>query len=533
MAIASTQPTTAFTYREITLQDRLREVAREVGDKPALVMGDRSVTFREVDQLSDQLAVALAKRGIRPGDRVTIFMPNCIEFVIAFYGTLKIGCVVNPINAQSKEREVRFQVDDAGATAVLYHAALAPVVDAVRSDLGNVRAFAVTGDAAPSGVERFNDLLLADEPDLGFSANIGMNDLAALPYTSGTTGFPKGVMLTHANLTANQQQFFAAVPVRRDDVFLNVLPYFHIYALNLLMTGAISLGATQVVMPRFDMVDYCTLVERHRATVCFIVPPIVLGLAMSPEVSKHDFSSVRFFFSGAAPLAPDPARRMMQRIGKPIIQGYGLTETSPVTHANPIEAAVIESIGRPVPGTEDKIVDLETGTKTLPDGEVGEICVRGPQVMRGYWNSASKGQSVTQDTADVIRDGWFHTGDVGRRDDKGYVFIVDRKKEFIKYKGFGVGPAEVEAVLCEHPAVADAGVIGKPNDEAGEIPKAFVQLRPNTQATAEELIAFVKERIADYKRVREVEFIEKVPRTASGKILRRELAELERRRASP
>jgi long-chain acyl-CoA synthetase len=524
MAISTAKPTTEFTYREITLQDRLREVAREVGDKPALLMGDRSVTFREIDELSDRLAAALAKRGVRPGDRVTIFMPNSVEFVIAFYGTLKAGGVVNPINAQSKEREVRFQVDDAGATAVLYHAALAPVVDAARSELAKVRAFAVTGDAAPSGVERFDDLL-AEEAPSGGSVQVGMNDLAALPYTSGTTGFPKGVMLTHANLTANQQQFFAAVPVRRDDVFLNVLPYFHIYALNLLMTGAISLGATQVIMPRFDMVEYCTLVERRRATVCFIVPPIVLGLAMSPEVEKHDFSSVRFFFSGAAPLAPDPARRMVQRIGKPIIQGYGLTETSPVTHANPMDAAVLESIGKVVPGTEDKIVDLDTGTKTLANAEVGEICVRGPQVMRGYWNKP-------QDTADVIRDGWFHTGDVGRRDDKGYVFIVDRKKEFIKYKGFGVGPAEVEAVLCEHPAVADAGVIGKPNDEAGEIPKAFVQLRPNAQATADELIAFVKERISDYKRVREVEFIDKVPRTASGKILRRELAERERNKAA-
>src|SRR5437588_7619232 len=534
MAIASTRPTTkAFTYREITLQDRLREVAREVGDKPALLMGDRSVSFREIDQLSDRLAAALAQRGVRPGDRVTIFMPNSVEFVIAFYGTLKIGGVVNPINAQSKEREVRFQVDDAGATAVLYHAAVAPVVDAIRSDLKSVRAFAVTGDTAPSGVERFNDLLLADEPDLGFSVQVGMNDLAALPYTSGTTGFPKGVMLTHANLTANQQQFFAAVPVRRDDVFLNVLPYFHIYALNLLMTGAISLGATQVIMPRFDMVEYCTLVERRRATVCFIVPPIVLGLAMSPEVEKHDFSSVRFFFCGAAPLAPDPAKRMVQRIGKPIIQGYGLTETSPVTHANPIDAPVLESIGPAVPGTEDKIVDLETGTRILGIGEVGEICVRGPQGMRGSWNRTGKEPSVTADTADVIRDGWFHTGDVGKKDPNGYVFIVDRKKEFIKYKGFGVGPAEVEAVLCEHPAVADAGVIGKPDEEAGEIPKAFVQLRAGATATADELIAFVKSRIADDKRVREVEVIEKGPRTASGKIPRRELAEQERRRASP
>jgi long-chain acyl-CoA synthetase len=519
MAIASARPTTQFTYREVTLHDRLREVAGELPQKPALIAGDRVMTYAEIHAATDRVAAALAKRGVRKGDRVTLFMPNSIEFVLAFYGTLKAGGVVNPINAASKEREVRFQVDDAGATAVLYHEALAPVVDAVRGDLTKVRAFAVTGKTAPRGVERFDDL--AAEPNNAFSVTVGMEDLAALPYTSGTTGFPKGVMLTHANLTANQQQFFAAVPVRRDDVFLNVLPYFHIYALNLLMTGAISLGATQVAMARFDMVDYCTLVERHRATVCFIVPPIVLGLAMSPEVDKHDFSSVRFFFTGAAPLAPDPARRMIQRIGKPLIQGYGLTETSPVTHANPFEATVLESIGPVVPGTEDKIVDLETGTKTLRDGEVGEICVRGPQVMRGYWNKP-------QDTADVIRDGWFHTGDVGRRDDKGYVFIVDRKKEFIKYKGFGVGPAEVEAVLCEHPAVADAGVIGKPNEEAGEIPKAFVQLRPNARATADELIAFVKERISDYKRVREIEFIEKVPRTASGKILRRELAERER-----
>src|SRR2546426_2557919 len=523
MTIAATPLSTMFTYREISLQDRLREVAREVGIKPALIFGDRVVTYAELDAATDRLAAALARRGVKKGDRVTVFMPNSVEFVFAFYGTLKAGGVVNPVNAQSKDRELRFQIDDAGASAVLYHEALAPVVDAVRGDLAKVHAFAVTGRSAPSGVERFDDLVAeAGSVSVGRS----LSDLAALPYTSGTTGFPKGVMLTHSNLTANQQQFFAAVPVRRSDIFLNVLPYFHIYALNLLMTGAISLGATQVIMPRFDMAEYCTLVERQRATVCFIVPPIVLGLAMSPEVEKHDFSSVRFFFTGAAPLAPDPARRMMQRIGKPIIQGYGLTETSPVTHANPIDAPVLESIGLVVAGTEDKIVDLETGTKTLPNGEVGEICVRGPQVMRGYWNKP-------QDTADVIRDGWFHTGDVGRRDDKGYVFIVDRKKEFIKYKGFGGGPAEVEAGLFEHPAVADAGVIGKADGDAGEIPKAFVQLRPKAEATAEEVIAFVKERIADYKRVREIEFIDKVPRTASGKILRRELAELERRRASP
>src|SRR2546429_5534837 len=512
------RPDTRFTYREVALHDRLREVRREVGTKTALLHGDRRITYAELDAATDRLAGALARRGVAPGDRVTIFMPNSIEFVLAFYATLKAGGVVNPINAQSKEREVRFQIEDSGAKAVLVHEALWPVIQPIAHELATARLVASTG-ADATGATRFDDLVAEGGSAPG--VQVSMDDLAALPYTSGTTGFPKGVMLTHRNLTANQQQYFAAVPVRRDDVFLNVLPFFHIYALNLLMSGAISLGATQVVMSRFDMAEYCTLVERHRATLCFIVPPIVLGLAASPEVDKHDFSSVRFFFSGAAPLAPDPARRMTQRLGKPLIQGYGLTETSPLTHSNPIDAAVLESIGPTIPGTEDKIVDLETGTRTLASGEVGEICVRGPQVMTGYWNKP-------QDTADVIRDGWFHTGDVGRKDERGYVFIVDRKKEFIKYKGFGVGPAEVEAVLCEHPAIADAGVIGKADAEAGAVPEAFVQLRPNTQATAEELIAFVKERIADYKRVREVEFIDKVPRTASGKILRRELAEKER-----
>ncbi len=519
----SAGPRTTWTYRMASLHDRLGEAAREVGTKPALVQGDRVVSFAELDARTDRLAAALARRGVAQGDRVTLFMPNSSEFVVAFYGALKAGAVVNPINAQSKEREVRFQVEDSEAKAVLYHEALAPVVDAVRGPLGGLRVIAVTGASAPAGVERFDDLVA--EAGARPAVAVGMDDLAALPYTSGTTGFPKGVMLTHRNLAANQDQFFAAVPVRRDDVFLNVLPFFHIYAMNLLMAGGVSLGATQIVMPRFDLVEYVTLVERYRATVCFIVPPIVLGLAMHPEVDEHDLSSVRFFFSGAAPLAPDPARRLIARTGKPVIQGYGLTETSPVTHANPVDRAVLESIGIAVPGTEDKIVDLENGQRELAPGEVGEIAVRGPQVMRGYWKKP-------QDTAEVIRDGWFHTGDVGKKDEKGYVFIVDRKKEFIKYKGFGVGPAEVEAVLCEHPAVADAGVIGKPDLEAGEIPKAFVQLRPGASATEDELMAFVKARVADYKRVREVEFIEKVPRTASGKILRRELAERERAKSA-
>lgn len=511
----TTPKAAAFTYREVALHDRLREVAREVGTKPALVHGERVVRYAELDAASDRLAGALARRGIVRGDRVTLFMPNSIEFVIAFYATLKAGGVVNPINAQSKEREVRFQVEDSGAKAILVHEALWPVVEPIRAQLSTGRVLARTGSASADDVTRFDDLLAEQGVAAGSAA---LDDLAALPYTSGTTGFPKGVMLTHRNLTANQQQFFAAVPVRREDVFLNVLPYFHIYALNLLMAGAVSLGATQIVMSRFDMVEYLTLVERHQATVCFIVPPIVLGLAAHPEVDRHDLSSVRFFFTGAAPLAPEPARRLTLRTRIPIIQGYGLTETSPVTHANPMDAAILESIGQLVPGTEHRIVDLETGTRDLPPGDVGEIVVRGPQVMRGYWQKPD-------DTAAVVRDGWFFTGDVGKKDENGYVFIVDRKKEFIKYKGFGVGPAEVEAVLCEHPAVADAGVIGKPDEVAGEIPKAFVQLRAGASVTADELIDFVKERIADYKRVREIEFIDKVPRTASGKILRRELAE--------
>ncbi|MFQ5934340.1 MAG: AMP-binding protein, partial [Dehalococcoidia bacterium] len=354
-------------------------------------------------------------------------------------------------------------------------------------------------------------------------------DLVVLPYSSGTTGLPKGVMLTHFNLTSNLQQFLSreneAAKPRQDDVVLVHLPLFHIYGLNVLMNGCIGCGATQVLMGRFDMEEFLRLISDNRVTVVFTVPPVVLGLTQYPNLKSYDLSSVRLCLSGAAPLSAELQQRVEEITGIPTIQGYGLTETSPVTNADFLEPGLRRSgsIGPPMPDTEEKVVDVETGQRELPRGEVGELIIRGPQVMKGYWQNPEA-------TTDTLRSGWLLTGDMARMDEDGYVYIVDRKKELIKYKGFQVAPAELEALLLEHPAIADAAVVGKPDLEAGEVPKAYVVAKAPAPTT-EEIMAFVDQRVAGFKKIREVEFVDQIPKNPSGKILRRVLVEQERQRA--
>ena len=356
-------------------------------------------------------------------------------------------------------------------------------------------------------------------------------DLAVLPYSSGTTGLSKGVMLTHSNLVSNVQQILgrrgeAAVP-REDDVILVHLPLFHIYGMNMLMNMAIGVGGTQVMMGRFDMELLLTLISKHRVTVLPSVPPVGLGLTQYPGVSQHDLSALRFSFFGAAPMSADLQTRIQATLGSPVIQGYGLTETSPVTNYDYIEPERRRpgSIGPAMPDTEQKVVDLETGSKEVPLGETGELLVQGPQVMKGYHNN-------TEATAETItEDGWLHTGDIVRMDADRYVWVLDRKKELIKYKGFQVPPAELEGLLLEHPAVADSAVIGKADLESGEIPKAFVVRKPGTEVSVEDIIGFVSGKVATFKHIREVEFVDTIPKNPSGKILRRVLIEQERARS--
>jgi acyl-CoA synthetase (AMP-forming)/AMP-acid ligase II len=353
-------------------------------------------------------------------------------------------------------------------------------------------------------------------------------DVVALPYSSGTTGLPKGVMLTHRNLVANLCQCEGAKNFdgfKEADVVIAVLPFFHIYGLVVIMKLALSQGGTIVSMPRFDFQEFLTAMQKYRVTIAPLVPPIVLGMVKNPAVGQFDLSHVRLVFSGAAPLGEDIARQLSEKLGCPVVQGYGMTEASPVTHLSPTKDAPLKpgSIGLVVPNTEVRIVAVDA-PDDVGRGQEGELWIRGPQIMKGYLNRPD-------DTAIAIDpDGWYHTGDVGFVDREGWFFIVDRTKELIKYKGMQVAPAELEALLQTHPAVLDAAVIRKADEEAGEVPKAFVVLKPDPASratTAETIMAFVAERVAPHKRIRHLEFIDQIPKSASGKILRRLLVQRE------
>jgi len=346
----------------------------------------------------------------------------------------------------------------------------------------------------------------------------------ALPYSSGTTGLPKGVMLTHYNLIANLRQMDGLEYFHQGDTLLCVLPLFHIYGLVVVLNMGLHQGATIVTMPRFDLEQFLSLIQKYRVTLSHIVPPIVLQLVRNPMVENYDLSSLKMIFSGAAPLGAELTRECMQRVGCSIRQGYGMTETSPVTHSSPPnpDDMKLGSVGTAAPNTECKLVDPASNEELGPNQE-GELWVRGPQVMKGYLNNPE----ATARTIDG--DGWLHTGDIGYADEDGHFFIVDRVKELIKYKGFQVAPAELEAILLSHPAVADAAVIPCVDEEAGEVPKAFVVLKG--EASAEEIMAFIAERVAPHKKIRYLEFIPQIPKSASGKILRRVLVEKERAKA--
>jgi len=341
-------------------------------------------------------------------------------------------------------------------------------------------------------------------------------DLAVLPYSSGTTGLPKGVMLTHRNLVANIVQTNAAMPMEPDDVLVGVLPFFHIYGMTVIMNMGLVGGNTIVTMPRFDLGEFLGLIESERVSCAYVVPPIALALAKHPAVDEADLSSLRMVMSGAAPLGPELTELLAERLGVPVTQGYGMTELSPVSHFCPLDGIKPGTIGPGVPGTESRIVDPESGLD-VTEGERGELWVRGPQVMAGYLNN----DEAT--AATIGPDGWLRTGDIAIVDEDGYYTIVDRLKELIKYKGYQVPPAELEAVLIAHPAVADCAVIGVPDEEAGELPKGFVVIAEGAEVSDEELLEHVAAQVSPQKRLRILERIDAIPKSASGKILRREL----------
>ena len=409
----------------------------------------------------------------------------------------------------------------------MVHETLLPTAQAARDGIQGLKRLIVMGETSKDPGTFWD--LIEHAPSGPPSVTIKpKQDLAALPYSGGTTGFPKGVMLTHFNLTTNLRQFLfslgdVAMP-KENDVVLVHLPMFHIYGLQGLMNATVAVGGTQVMMGRFDMELLLRLLSSYRVTHLFTVPPIGLGLTTYPGVEDYDLSALKVGLIGAAPFSGESQARLGQALCCPVIQGYGMTELSAASNMDHVEPHLMRpgSVGPAIADTEEKVVDLESGADSVAPGATGELLVRGPQVMKGYFNSPE----ATAET--VSEDGWLHTGDIVRMDADGYVWVLDRKKELIKYKGFQVPPAELEALLLEHPAVLDVAVIGKPDSEAGEIPKAFVVLRQGTEVSVEDLIGFAAEKVATFKRLREVEFVDAIPKTASGKILRRVLIEAER-----
>ncbi len=516
----------AVDIPEIPYGEMLWESAQRFPEKIAVVFQGQKISYRELDGLANSCANALAKLGVKKGDRVALYMTNRPEYIISMYGVARLGAVFTPMNPTYKEAEIEHHLNDAEATVLIVQESLYPLVKSVRQQVKSLKEVVIVGHHAEEGTHLFRDLVRQASPKHPPQVRFAWTeDLVALPYSSGTTGLPKGVMLTHQNLVANNIQFISSGRLTERDTLLIFLPFYHIYG-TMLVGGGIYAGATLVVMEAFDLERSLTLAQQYGVTLYYAVPPILIALDNYADLSKFDLSSLRYIMVGAAPLAPEVAQRVQEKLKVPILQAYGLTEASPITHMNPVDQGRIklESVGLAVPNQEQKIVDLETGEREVGLGEVGELLVRGPHVMKGYWKAP-------EETARTLRQGWLYTGDMAKMDHEGYVYIVDRKKEMIKYKGFSVAPAEVEAVLFQHPAVADCAVIGKPDPEAGEIPKALVILRPGAEATAESLMEFVGNRIAGYKKVREVEFVSSIPKTASGKILRRVLIEAERNQA--
>lgn len=513
----------AIDIPEIPFSEMLWESAQRFPEKMAVIYQGQKISFRELDGLVNSFANALANLGVKKGDRVALYMTNRPEYLISVYGVARLGAVFTPMNPTYKEEEVAHQLQDADVSVVVVQDSLYARVKSVRRQVKSLKSVIIVGQRSENGDPLFLDLIRQSSPKHPPQVQLSWNgDLVALPYSSGTTGLPKGVMLTHQNLVANAIQFISSGRITERDTLLLFLPFYHIYGI-MLINGALYSGATQVIMEAFDLDLSLSLAQKHQATLYYAVPPILIQMDGHPNLSAYDVSHLRYIMVGAAPMAPDVAQRVQEKLGVRVLQGYGLTEASPVTHLNPVDQGKVklDSVGLGVSNQEQKIVDLETGERELEVGEVGELAVKGPHVMQGYWKSQ-------EETARVLRDGWLSTGDIARMDAEGYIYIVDRKKEMIKYKGFSVAPAEVEAVLFQHEAVADCAVIGKPDVEAGEIPKALVLLRSGQEISPDDLMEFVGSRIAGYKRVREVAFVTSIPKTASGKILRRVLLEAER-----
>ena len=520
-----------MNYPRRPLYEILRQAAVDVPNLPATTFLGADLTFAELKDHVDRFATSLVSLGIGKGDRVGVMLPNCPQYVIAVFATMRLGATVVNINPSYTPREIGFVLGDSGIRLLLTLDVLAPPALELRPDtaLGTVivtslgeYSSALTDTSAVNGALRFGDLLAATpSPNLPRVVIDTDDDLAVLQYTGGTTGVPKAAMLTHRNIFANviQMQMWMRQSMHRgDDRFLLVIPYFHIYGLTVGMMLGVWIGARQILLPKYDVEAVLAAIRDLRPTYFPAVPTIYVSLLNHPRLKEFGLDHVRTYNSGSAPLPLEVLERFELATGVVLNEGYGLSEASPVTHSTAsLARRKAGSIGLPLPDTDLKIVDLETGTRELPIGEVGELCVSGPQVMKGYWNRPDETAIAIREHADGRR--WLHTGDVARLDEDGYSYIVQRKKDMIIVDGFNVYPSEVESVLYSHPAVMEAAVIGVPHEYHGEAVKAAIVLKPGASVTVEELCAHCEGSLVEYKRPQEIDIRASLPKSAVGKIL--------------
>jgi long-chain acyl-CoA synthetase len=528
-----------LTYPGRPLSEILAATAVDLPDRTATSFFGAELTFLDLKQRSDALAVALEHLGIVKGDRVGIMLPNCPQYIIAAFGILRLGAVVVNINPSYTAREFLVVAQDSGIRILLTLDALAPLIASVRGQTAIEHVILTSlaeytpQAAAPPNVENTVNLtdLLSDRGQTSGSRTRGQtpirpDDLAVLQYTGGTTGTPKGAMLTHANIFANVVQTENWTnPVHvfaRTERYLVVIPYFHIYAFTVCMMMGIRIGALQVILPKYDVDQVLSAIRQFRPTYFPAVPTVFVSLLNHPRVTEHGLDQVRTFNSGGAPCPVEVIEGFERTIGRPLNEGYGLSETSPVTHSTPqLSVRRPGTIGLPIPDTDVKIVDVETGSRELPIGETGELCICGPQVMKGYWHQPDETERVLR--TDAAGRVWFHTGDIARMDEDGFTSIVQRKKDLIIVDGFNVYPSEVEAVLYTHPAVRLAAAIGVPDAYHGEIVKACIAFKPDVSVTADEILTHCRANLTEYKVPRLVEIRETLPMSAVGKILYRVL----------
>ncbi len=525
----------SIRYPRVPLYKLLELTCVRYDEHTATIFFGQKLTYGELRDKVRRLASALRSLGVNPGDRVALMLPNCPQFIISYYGVLEAGAVVTNVSPLHVEREIEYELNDSGAETIIYldlfHSRIEAVKDSTplkRRIITSITDFLAepvtpTAERGP-GDHYFLEVLEGGEPEPPEADIDPEKDLAALQYTGGTTGLPKAVMLTHLNLLANAMQCTAwarEFVERGRDVFLCVIPFFHSYGQTVAMNTAIHNAAAMILIPQFEINMMLQAIRDYRPNFFPGVPTLYVAILNHPDALAYGVDKIRLCNSGSAPLPVEVIRKFSRISGGIFCEGYGLSEASPVTHSNPvIGLQKVGSVGIPFPDTDARIVDVETGEKDVPAGQPGELVIRGPQVMKGYFNKS-------EETEMALRDGWLYTGDIAVMDEDGYFFIVDRKKDMIIAGGFNIYPREVDEVLFEHPKVLEAVTVGVPDEYRGETVKVFVVLKPGEECTEEEIISFCRERLAPYKAPRLVEFRSELPKSMVGKVLRRALREEE------